>query len=831
MSDRDYLIKGEMYQYNLGWLIEELMSFKEDLATAIDLKTIKYADPIQWDITTQYPANTVVVDPKSGTAYMSKVPVPAGVELDNANYWVVVFNYQDIYNKIMDGVAFNDRDQDYATKDLLVNDLVWYAGDLYRVIREIPTGSKYIPETNLIKTSIESLLASYYGRDRTAQVSNDTVNVSGDYTLIAGDIAETSTNRTIKVTKDREVNVDGADSLHIDGASTVNVGGLRTEVYAGDKTEGVTGKYTGKFGSASFETSARSWEVKFPDKTVDLHDVGAQSGIYDVTQYGADPTGIVDSAAAFNAAIATAKQTGGKIFVPAGTYRLSDFIITDGDYVYADNGTYTGKNFIWRHPFKQSSFASHDYKFFPLSAIGEGTLTGMQGGCYVSAIDAILIGFMATSTEQSLIVKFDKDFTHMIAKARLPLGHCNDMTYNPKTGKVYVSIYDLGDGIVGVLDPMSLTAEARQTITGAAEPLTMVTYDADKDVYYMLGDKHLFIVNSDFVTIKSIPIDKSVGSIFVPNANSATQGSDMINGAFTALSSIANTQICTGARLIGIDYETGNIAQYTDYPVFHQYDEPESLVAISKDLAYIIGYDTNNITVRPLYLNENGSTVEDVGASAHTRTEINYYVNESLGSNGDGLTAETAFNDLEYAMKMARFNTATTITLVADTVKTNEITFPTFNGYLEIKGSTKTIKCSRPLRFQFCHNIWIRNLTFNANDNRMLRAEHSEIHVADTVTFVGSGTTTNSRYAIDVTNAGIVIIENSIFNNCDVCLRVGNGGYATLWNASGTGNNLIYRNDGGLILGTTIKPNATTISMKNQYGGLTVLNMQEIPSA
>lgn len=247
MLDNDFLIKGEMYQYNLGWLIEELLSFKQDLATAIDLKTIKYADPIQWDITTQYPANTVVVDPKSGTAYMSKVPVPAGVELNNTNYWVIVFNYQDIYNRIMDGVAFNDKDQDYATKDLLVNDLVWYAGDLYRVTRAIPIGSKYIPGTNLAKTTIESLLARYYGRDRTAQVSNDTVNVSGDYTLIAGDIAETSTNRTIKVTKDREIDVDGSDSVHIDGVSTVNVGGLRTEVYAADKAEKVTGSATEEY--------------------------------------------------------------------------------------------------------------------------------------------------------------------------------------------------------------------------------------------------------------------------------------------------------------------------------------------------------------------------------------------------------------------------------------------------------------------------------------------------------------------------------------------------------------------------------------------------------
>lgn len=334
MSDKNYLIKGEMYQYNLGWLIQELMSFKQDLATAIDLKTIKYADPIQWDITTQYPANTVVVDPKSGTAYMSKVPVPAGVELKNTNYWVVVFNYQDIYNKIMDGVAFNDKDKDYATKDLLVNDLVWYAGNLYRVTRAIPTGSKYIPGTNLIKTTIESLLAQYYGRERTAQVNNDSVNVSGDYTLTAGDITETASNLTLHSTRDmlldsdgklteqiagnREINVDGNDSVDIKGVSTVNVKGLRTEVYSWDKTERVTGAYTGKFGSASLETGAQTFPVKFPTKTIDLAWIKKSEVTY-VTDYGAKGDGVTDDSQAFINAVANR----GLIIVPPGKYRIT----------------------------------------------------------------------------------------------------------------------------------------------------------------------------------------------------------------------------------------------------------------------------------------------------------------------------------------------------------------------------------------------------------------------------------------------------------------------------------------------------------------------------
>lgn len=351
MSDRDYFITGDMYQYRLGWLIKELMSFKQDLATAIDLKTIKYADPIQWDITTQYPANTVVVDPKSGTAYMSKVPVPAGVELNNTNYWVIVFNYQDIYNKIMDGVAFNDRDQDYATKDLLVNDLVWYAGELYRVTRAIQTGSKYIPGTNLVKTTIESLLTRYYGRDRTTQVSNDTVNVSGDYTLTAGDIAETASNLTLHSTKDmlldsdgklteqiagnREIDVDGNDSVHIDGASTINIGGIRTEVYAGDKTEGVTGAYTGKFGSASFETQSPSWLVKFPDQTVDIKDI-RKAVCINVRDYGAKGDNIADDTIALQKAIS--ENAGKCVYIPQGVYKITDTLIIPNDSFIMGDG-------------------------------------------------------------------------------------------------------------------------------------------------------------------------------------------------------------------------------------------------------------------------------------------------------------------------------------------------------------------------------------------------------------------------------------------------------------------------------------------------------------
>ena len=214
MSDiKTPYLNGHMYEFDLCWLVEKILSFESQLNQAIDLKTIHYADPIQWDITTQYAPNTVVVDPKSGTAYMSKVPVPAGILLGNTDYWVVIFNYQEIYTKLMEGVAFYNGQTDFASKALLVNDLVWYGLDLYRVTCAIEEGGKLIPGTNLIKTSIESLLSNYYGRDRVTTLLNDTLNVSGDYTVNAGDVALTSDNLTVKSTTSTELDSDAAITL------------------------------------------------------------------------------------------------------------------------------------------------------------------------------------------------------------------------------------------------------------------------------------------------------------------------------------------------------------------------------------------------------------------------------------------------------------------------------------------------------------------------------------------------------------------------------------------------------------------------------------------
>ena len=299
------------HELNQDWILSILKKFENELKQAIDYKTIHYADPLQWNITTQYAPNTVVVDENTGIAYISKDAVPSGILLSDKNYWMVIFDYQKIYNKIMSGVAFNEKDNETASKDLLVNDLVWYHGNLYRATRAISTGSRYIIGTNIVATTIESLLSNYYGRDRVAQLLNDTVNVSGDYTINAGDVSRTASHITdhakidylvdvegsytanVKgkytdtIAGNREIDVDGNDSVHVDGVTSVNRGGAVTEIYGSSESKTVTGASTkiykdtvtrtleGKTNviGKNIDVTAESTILHFPDKTVDLRNL------------------------------------------------------------------------------------------------------------------------------------------------------------------------------------------------------------------------------------------------------------------------------------------------------------------------------------------------------------------------------------------------------------------------------------------------------------------------------------------------------------------------------------------------------------------------------
>ena len=146
------------HDLNLDWIIEVLNEFNTKLTDFVSLATIKYADPIQWNITSQYEANTVVVD-SNGNAYLSVRPVPSGVSLDRTEFWTKIGNFDELWANVKRAITPNDEGHSpTATADRAVNDLVWVNGSLVRITKALTAGDAYVPGSNCVSSSTNEVL-------------------------------------------------------------------------------------------------------------------------------------------------------------------------------------------------------------------------------------------------------------------------------------------------------------------------------------------------------------------------------------------------------------------------------------------------------------------------------------------------------------------------------------------------------------------------------------------------------------------------------------------------------------------------------------------------
>ena len=146
------------HDLNLDWIIEVLNEFNTKLSDFVSLATIKYADPIQWNITSQYEANTVVVD-SNGNAYLSVRPVPSGVSLDRVEFWTKIGNFDELWADVKKAITPNDEGHSpTATADRAVHDLVWVDGSLVRVTKAMTAGDAYVPGSNCVSSSTNEVL-------------------------------------------------------------------------------------------------------------------------------------------------------------------------------------------------------------------------------------------------------------------------------------------------------------------------------------------------------------------------------------------------------------------------------------------------------------------------------------------------------------------------------------------------------------------------------------------------------------------------------------------------------------------------------------------------
>lgn len=185
----------DMHELNLDWILGQMMQLRTDMKDFINQNTIKYADPIQWNITTQYEGNTVVIEPNSGNAYISSQPVPAGVAITNTDYWNIIGNFSVLYESIKEGIAAADDGSNInATEARAEGSLLWINSKLYKVLSDISVGALYITSgagQNLEEVTIEELL-----NDEAEARKADVIAINSSILNIVGQIEklETKTN-------------------------------------------------------------------------------------------------------------------------------------------------------------------------------------------------------------------------------------------------------------------------------------------------------------------------------------------------------------------------------------------------------------------------------------------------------------------------------------------------------------------------------------------------------------------------------------------------------------------------------------------------------------
>ena len=145
------------HELNLDWILKVLKDIENTIDEFVSLNIIKYADPIQWDIVRQYPKNTIVIDPVSGTAYISVDNVPQGVPLSNTDYWSVVFDLGRFVTLASQNFALSYEPllTTTATMPTIEGGWVVWNSILYEALNDIHVGDRYVENGNIKKTPVE----------------------------------------------------------------------------------------------------------------------------------------------------------------------------------------------------------------------------------------------------------------------------------------------------------------------------------------------------------------------------------------------------------------------------------------------------------------------------------------------------------------------------------------------------------------------------------------------------------------------------------------------------------------------------------------------------
>lgn len=194
----------DFHELNLSWIIATINLLKKTMEEFVNMNVITFADPIEFDITQQY-AKSVIVVGSNGNAYMAKQPVPAGIPLDNTDYWLLIFNFEayterankNFTNNYFKNVERSDRNLPTGTW-IILDDV------LYKCISDIVAFEPFVVDENIIHFTVEEFLNDFIAEvqqilsdySATIQQYKDDIDASevAYRNQLAGDVATLTAN-------------------------------------------------------------------------------------------------------------------------------------------------------------------------------------------------------------------------------------------------------------------------------------------------------------------------------------------------------------------------------------------------------------------------------------------------------------------------------------------------------------------------------------------------------------------------------------------------------------------------------------------------------------
>lgn len=254
---------ANFHELNLDWILHELKELETEIMNFVAINSVKYANPITWNITSQYETNTVVLD-SSGNAYLSVQPVPAGVALDREEYWTKIGNFSALWDSVRAAITpYDEQHSTTASVDHKAGDWVWLENDLFLITKDMTAGDKYVDGSNCKKTNVHDLFTEL-GNTITSEVNT-----------LSGELQVEITNR------------ENADTA------------LDAKIAAE---------------AAAREEADAALEAKIGSGTIH---------VINVRDFGAVGDAVHDDTAAFQSAIENFQTNKTPIYVPNGEYRIT----------------------------------------------------------------------------------------------------------------------------------------------------------------------------------------------------------------------------------------------------------------------------------------------------------------------------------------------------------------------------------------------------------------------------------------------------------------------------------------------------------------------------